>query len=291
MAGPRGARLPVGWREGDDRNLGRALGSIVGGWWPVWASGALVPRKPKFSLVYVVHRHRRRGGTGKTYQLLTELAPRFTRDAASSAPGPDPASLETLAELAWWQVVALSLHDLSGTAKVEKLVDHPWLKAKYAAQGIPTKLNSIIWGQLQQHTTESSKVVKYARRSGSLLFDRHEDGRWFFALPLPSDLREINDDLRRGPTRLERRHYEVITFHQAYSYEDFIEGIRPRVVATDEDAQGIAYSLDDGVFLRAVRSALRLTWLRGHTGRFLQATPGGAARAAGKRASIRRVHR
>lgn len=202
-------------------------------------------------------------GTGKTFQLLSELAPAFSTDAVAAGRGQDPASLEILGELPWWQVVALALDDLGGTAKVESLVDHVWLKAKYATQGIPTKLGPIIWGQLQQHTVESSEVVKYSRRSGLLLFDRHEDGRWFFALPLPTDLRSIRDELRRRPDRQQQKNYDIITFHQAYSYEDFIEGIRPRLNATEEDGSGVAYSLEDGAFMRAVRAALRLTKFEG----------------------------
>lgn len=202
-------------------------------------------------------------GTGKTYHLLTELTPQFSGSAGAMQPGSDAASLETLADLPWWQVVALALDDLGGTAKVESLVAHRWLKAKYAAQGIPTKLSPIVWAQLQQHTVETSSVVKYSRRSGLLLFDRHEDGRWFFAVEVPSEVRALRDELRRARTRPDLKRFEMVTFHQAYSYEDFIEGIRPRLVSNDDDVQGVSYTLEDGVFLRAVRAAVRLTGFEG----------------------------
>jgi hypothetical protein len=53
--------------------------------------------------------------------------------------------------------------------------------------------------------------------------------------------------------------YTFLTFHQAYGYEDFIEGIRPRVLqAGDESSGSLAYRLEDGVFKRAVLAALRL---------------------------------
>jgi 5-methylcytosine-specific restriction protein B len=50
-----------------------------------------------------------------------------------------------------------------------------------------------------------------------------------------------------------------VTFHQAYGYEDFIEGIRPVVdeVAGDERG-GLSYALEPGAFMKAVLAAIRL---------------------------------
>ncbi len=40
--------------------------------------------------------------------------------------------------------------------------------------------------------------------------------------------------------------YDIITFHQSYSYEDFVEGFRPR----ESKELGVSYSIEDGVFKR-----------------------------------------
>nr|WP_321264431.1 AAA family ATPase [uncultured Sphaerochaeta sp.] len=52
---------------------------------------------------------------------------------------------------------------------------------------------------------------------------------------------------------LERKHdYEIVTFHQSYSYEDFIEGIKP-VLSEEGDSEdnSISYHIEKGIFLLA----------------------------------------
>jgi hypothetical protein len=47
---------------------------------------------------------------------------------------------------------------------------------------------------------------------------------------------------------------EFITFHQSYSYEEFIEGIRP-VLETDNEASNLSYKLKKGVFWNIAEAA------------------------------------
>ena len=41
--------------------------------------------------------------------------------------------------------------------------------------------------------------------------------------------------------------YAYVTFHQSYSYEDFVEGIRP---TQEEEGEGVTYRVEPGVFRR-----------------------------------------
>ena len=56
-------------------------------------------------------------------------------------------------------------------------------------------------------------------------------------------------DIEDGKTKEKR--YELITFHQSYSYEEFIEGIRP---VFDEDEE-LRYKIEPGIFLRIAEKA------------------------------------
>ncbi|MFB2351223.1 hypothetical protein ACETUS_28960, partial [Priestia megaterium] len=67
-------------------------------------------------------------------------------------------------------------------------------------------------------------------------------------------LRELLKKLQQGPQSRDarvKRHLSV-TFHQSYSYEDFVEGIRPQT--TDE---GISYEVRDGLFKQFCNHARR----------------------------------
>ena len=59
----------------------------------------------------------------------------------------------------------------------------------------------------------------------------------------------------------ERERFRFVTFHQAYSYEDFVEGIRPVIQATGGQRDGLesggalSYTIEPGIFRRLVAEA------------------------------------
>jgi 5-methylcytosine-specific restriction protein B len=67
---------------------------------------------------------------------------------------------------------------------------------------------------------------------------------------------------------VEARQVELVTFHQSYSYEDFVEGLRPPVSSKDgegdEDKSGFRLEISPGVFHRI---ATRATASKGSTGK------------------------
>lgn len=192
-------------------------------------------------------------GTGKTHHWRTHLQPKYESQGSSITTG--EWLEEQLADSTWWEVVALALADLTerGSATtVSDLLIHPYFKAKARIQGRTNSpnLRQTCWGELQSHSIQESTTVKTAqeKRQSPLIFDKGADGQWI----LTGDWDEAGEDLRKhlkklqqGPqndeTRI-KRHLSV-TFHQSYSYEDFVEGIRPK---TTEG--GISYDVHDGLF-------------------------------------------
>jgi len=210
-------------------------------------------------------------GTGKTYALNNEYAPKFTR--ALSLERSRTQSLEdVMTGLTWFQVVMLALSDLGGEARVPELADHRFVRLKQTLSSA-TKIGPRLWGTLQSHTVARSETVSYARRSGDAVFDKRADGAWFFPDGEPPVLGDLAEQIARAerPPPPDRKAKDItfVTFHQSYSYEDFIEGIRPSVDG-DTEGGGLTYSLEDGVFKKAVRSALRLAGFDGSIDDFCQ---------------------
>lgn len=186
-------------------------------------------------------------GTGKTYSL-SKLMERYTehpREADESA-----WLQEVLAGYGWRQVIAATLAELGGRARVPAIREHPWVHAKARERGrIPSDIHQTLWQNLQQHTPEDVEIVKTAARRPPFIFTKEPDSTWVL---LP-EWRELDGDaatlaalLEKGPRGATKpvRRYRMVTFHPSFSYEDFVRGIRP---VEDEDG-ATRFRTVDGVF-------------------------------------------
>lgn len=192
-------------------------------------------------------------GTGKTHRWRSHLQPKYESKATHVQTG--EWLEEQLANTSWWETVALALTDLTErnlSTTVNDLLIHPYFKAKARVQGRADSpnLRAQCWAALQSHAVLNSQTVNYApeKRQPPLIFDKQPGGQWIFT----GDWEEAGEGLREQAKKLEQgpqsdnariKRHLTVTFHQSFSYEDFVEGIRPQTTEA-----GISYEVRDGLF-------------------------------------------
>ena len=128
-------------------------------------------------------------------------------------------------------------------------------KSKFMAR--TRHVGNTIWKVLQKHTIEYSGTVQYNDRTPPLVFNKSEKGDWVLTGNWKLECEEqikFADDWKAGPKQLSgSNRYEFVTFHQSYSYEDFVEGIRP---IEDEETGEIGYQVIPGILRRICQRAV-----------------------------------
>ena len=211
-------------------------------------------------------------GTGKTYQLL-QIANQYT----DHLPAPNEQALLTqlLQPLSWREIVCLVLLDLQSQqqdlAKVPEIVAHEFFIAKAQQNARAKNLNNTAWSVLQMHSPVESTTVSCDHRASQAYFDKDESGAWYLladSLPLLDELAQQLLELKQvqmsrqnpevqNPSWQSIQRFSMVSFHQAYGYEEFVEGIRPVIGAAGSQGQGsqMRYDIQDGAFLKLCQRA------------------------------------
>ncbi|CAM4135735.1 AAA family ATPase [Flavobacterium sinopsychrotolerans] len=186
-------------------------------------------------------------GTGKTFELQNTHFDNFTiRETALTK---EQYLESVVADLTWWQVISIAVLDL-GKTKVNDIVNHELIKIKEKLSSSKT-VRPTIWGQLQSHTVMECPFVNVSNRSEPLYFSKSEDSLWTIDEKLLEDyypegkkILAISENYKPSNDTL-IKNYDFVTFHQSFSYEDFVEGIKPRL---DEGETEVAFEIKDGIF-------------------------------------------
>lgn len=190
-------------------------------------------------------------GTGKTYQII-QLQSHFEDSDENSS---SDQIVRWVQEATWWEVIAAAMIDLKKSVTVPELFEHEFIQIKSKQSATKTPKNTI-WGTLQSHAVAGSKTVNFEKRQEPLVVDKSDDSKWFLANNWEEQLEDLVEEvnrLRANSSIGTSRRYEMVTFHQSYSYEEFVEGIRPE---SSEDGSSIRYEVRPGVFRRICQRAL-----------------------------------
>ncbi|WP_372946835.1 AAA family ATPase [Mariniphaga sp.] len=191
-------------------------------------------------------------GTGKTYELTRNYVNHFIDK--SEGKSIELFTFELVSELKWWEVITICLYEL-GKAKVNELVQHDLLAEKIN-QSNNSKPRNTVWFWLQHFTKQECPNVGVAKRSETQIFWKEENSVWSVDKNLvdeilPDLVEKLESWKNYQPDNKITKRFEMITFHQSYSYEEFIEGIRP---GFDEDEE-LKYKIEPGIFLRIAEKA------------------------------------
>ncbi len=192
-------------------------------------------------------------GTGKTYRLNRLKEEYSGRRQTLSR---DAWLIQEMLDAKWFDVIFGTLYDLGGEGKVKAILNHEYVQMKAEALGRGRNIANTIWRTLGEHTRENSSTSRYKRRSAPLVFDKKPNSVWSLVDDWEEECAEQVEQAKKWKTGPKQeasyQRYEYVTFHQAYSYEDFVEGIRP---VQNEETENIGYQVLPGVFKRICQRA------------------------------------
>lgn len=198
-------------------------------------------------------------GTGKTHQLQ-QLQRLY--DETLPETGAQVAAAE-LQNYNWRDVICAVLLSEDRTMSVPEMIRHPLIQAKILANGRTDNVSQTLWVQLNTHAHPESKTVQYAQRSANYYFDKNSDSTWYLLEEVKAMLADSLTPLlalqaslaQKSPINSTQKivRTSFVSFHQAYGYEEFVEGIRPAVGGQGQ----MSYQIQPGAFLRLCQRAMQ----------------------------------
>ena len=153
----------------------------------------------------------------------------------------------------WWKVIAIILLDLK-KARASEIYEHKFLKPKIQAS--KSNENDKFINTWLSYYSESGNPQD---RKYPTIFQKEENSLWSIKENVFKDeypelytlYQDINAFNANQETSVEEKRYRFVTFHQSYSYEEFIEGLKP-ISPSDDEYEGnekiLQYKIKPGIF-------------------------------------------
>ncbi len=199
-------------------------------------------------------------GTGKTYSVRQYITDIVEQNPGLKTDNEEQKINNAVKDLTWYSAIALSMYrnGKNNKYKVPNLQHQKIIKA-FAATKESKKIKATLWFQMQSHTSESSENVNNSTKHPPYLFDKTENSEWYLT---ETGIKFVEENLSeqleflnaKNSSRKIEDFYKFITFHQSYSYEEFVEGIKPSI-NNDEDNATISYEYNRGIFKEICQQA------------------------------------
>lgn len=199
-------------------------------------------------------------GTGKTYHLQSNILGKYqSKTSELSREG----LLDAFAsKMTWADVSAVALNELK-EASISELMEHELVLAKGRVSSSKS-VRATLWGTILEHVPEECELVNVANRRNPIFWKNKVGNKSTFTLWSNLDDKELAaygqksqemNDFITPREDVTANHFVFVTFHQSFSYEDFVEGIKP---VMEEDGDGeLRYQIEPGVFKTICDTARR----------------------------------
>ncbi|WP_296405535.1 AAA family ATPase [Psychrobacter sp.] len=196
-------------------------------------------------------------GTGKTHRLL-EIQKQYDESVDGSW---ESWRVQQVSHYGWCEVVCAVLLLEDRLMTVPEMMRHPLVIDKSTANKRNENINQTLWVQLNKHAHPESLTVNTTLRSANYYFDKTGASQWFLLEEVKATLRTQLAELLALYEGEGRQYYAkkfvvsrscLLSFHQSYGYDEFVEGIRPRINPQTGQMQ---YEVQQGAFLELCTKA------------------------------------
>lgn len=199
-------------------------------------------------------------GTGKTFSVRKYIDEILGKNPGLNIENEDQRINNVVKDSNWYSAIALSMYQngKNNKYKVAELLEQKIIKA-FSLTRENKNIRAALWAQMQIHTHENCPNVNYSNRLAPFIFEKNENSEWYLAEDgikfVEENLSEQLEQLSaKNNTRKLEDFYKFLTFHQSYSYEEFVEGIKPQI-RPDEECSSVSYEYNKGIFKEICQQA------------------------------------